>query len=85
MRFIIFVALWNDTTIVLLLFSNKLDLINEDIVSVQSLKLMLLSSSLQIDNDDVSVLHLIKFTFHFDVKIKHFELIEEVINFCDVF
>jgi len=70
---------------VLLLLSDKLDSINESVALVWSLELMLSSLSLQIDNDSVSVLCLTEFTFHFDVKIKHFKLIKEAVNFCDVF
>jgi len=68
----------------LLLLRDKLKPTNESVASAQSLGLMLLSSSLQIDNDSISVLHSIKFTFQPNVKVECFKLIEEVVNFCDV-
>jgi len=71
--------------VLLLLFKNKLESTNENVASAQSLGLILSSSSLQVDDDSVSVLHLTEFTFQFDVKVKCFKLIEEVVNFCDTF
>jgi len=56
--------------IVLLLFKDKLEPTNEGVASAQSLGLILLSSSLQVDNDGVSVLHSTEFTFQFNVEIE---------------
>lgn len=67
----------------LLLFKDKLEPTNENVALTQSLGSILSSSSLQIDDGDVSVLHSTEFTFKSDVEIEYFKLIEEVIDFCD--
>jgi hypothetical protein len=70
---------------VLLLFKDKLELTNKGVASTQSLGLILSSSLLQVDDGSVSVLHLTKFTFQSDVEVECFKLIEEVVNFCNMF